>query len=65
MVDSLIQTSAVALSAGGVTGGITVAALRVHVRYLREGLQRESKRVDALDQRLDETRDMLLQRNKP
>lgn len=61
MIDGLIQTFAASLFAGGLTGGLTVAAMRVHIQYLRQHVERAHVRLDELDRRLDLTREMVLQ----
>lgn len=61
MLEGIWQAAVVSLLSGGLTGGITVAALRVHVIYLREGLTNAHHRIDQLDKRVDETREQFLQ----
>ena len=57
MADNLILALIVAAVTGGVSGVvstfITVAALRVHISYLREGLKRVGENTRRAHQRID------------
>ena len=50
---SLIEIIGMMAGTGGVTGGVTLAGLRVHIQYLREQDRRHEAEADATRTRLD------------
>lgn len=46
------QLIALILASGGATGGMTFAAIRVHINYMTQNTKRHEKRLDDIDNRL-------------
>lgn len=60
MLEHLIDAIIVAAMTGGTSAVATVIALRVHVQYLRERIDKIGQHVTRLDERVEETRDRVL-----
>ncbi|WP_375170083.1 hypothetical protein [Marinobacter sp.] len=50
---TLVELVGMMAGTGGVTGGLTLAGLRVEIRYLREADKRQQAEADAMRARLE------------